>query len=216
MSGKPGISLEVRNLECVRDDRILFSALNFSICPGEVIQIEGHNGCGKTSLLRILCGLALPMEGEVLWCGQSIDEVRYEFLSQLSYLGHHNGVKGELSPLENLAFTRAISIPLEKDHTMEILAQLALRGFEDVPCRTLSAGQNRRVGLARLLVTKSRLWVLDEPFTALDRRGMRVVEHIFGEHVSAGGMIVTTTHHPLNIGNAKVLHLNLSELSGDL
>ncbi len=204
-------SLEARNLECIRNDRVLFSNLGFSVHPGEVMQIEGHNGSGKTSLLRILCGLSLPNEGEVLWCGQSIDDVRYEYLSRLTYLGHHNGVKAELTPLENLAFARAISAP-EKDADPEpILAALSLRGFEDVPCRTLSAGQNRRVGLARLLETRSLIWVLDEPFTALDRKGMRVVENIFEEHVTAGGMIVTTTHHPLNMGEAKVQHLNLSE-----
>lgn len=207
-----GVSLEARNLECIRDDRVLFSELSFSAQPGEVVQIEGHNGSGKTSLLRILCGLLLPSQGDVLWCGQPVDRVRPDFLGELSYLGHHNGIKGELSALENLHFAATLSPRRADTDPYAILARFTLRGFEDVPCRTLSAGQNRRVGLARLLMTRSLLWVLDEPLSALDRKGMRDLEAIFEEHVGNGGMIVLTTHHPVEMGQCKVQYLDLAEL----
>jgi len=207
-----GVSLDAHNLQCIRDDRVLFSRLSFSVRPGEVVQIEGHNGSGKTSLLRILCGLLLPSQGEVLWCGQPVDRVRADFLAELSYLGHHNGIKGELSALENLHFAATLSPRRADTDPYGILARFTLRGFEDVPCRTLSAGQNRRVGLARLLMTRSLLWVLDEPFSALDRRGMRDLEAIFEEHVGNGGMIVLTTHHPIEMGQCKVKYLDLAEL----
>jgi heme exporter protein A len=206
------VSLRAERLECVRDDRVLFSELSFTVRPGEVLQIEGHNGSGKTSLLRILCGLLLPTQGQVLWADQPIDRVRSEYLARLSYLGHHNGIKGELSPLENLDFAATLSPRRPDGDPYTVLARLALRGFEDVPCRTLSAGQNRRVGLARLLITRSLLWVLDEPFSSLDRRGMRDLEAIFEEHVSHGGMVVLTTHHPVDIGQCKVQFLDLAEL----
>jgi len=210
--GARGVSLDASNLECIRDDRVLFSGLSFSARPGEVVQIEGHNGSGKTSLLRILCGLLLPSQGDVLWCGQPVERVRADFLGELSYLGHHNGIKGDLSALENLHFAATLSPRRAETDAHAILARFTLRGFEDVPCRTLSAGQNRRVGLARLLMTRSLLWVLDEPFSALDRKGMRDLETIFEEHVGNGGMIVLTTHQPIEMGQCKVQYLDLAEL----
>ena len=205
-------SLQVRELECIRDDRILFSGLDFTVGSGEVLQVEGHNGSGKTSLLRILCGLLPPSHGDVLWCGKPIHKVRSDFLAELSYLGHHNGIKGELTPLENLNFAANLSLRRPDTDPYAILARLALRGFEDVPCRTLSAGQNRRVGLARLLMTRGLLWVLDEPFSSLDRKGIQDLEGIFEEHVGNGGVIVLTTHHPVDIGRCKVQFLDLAEM----
>ncbi len=206
------LRLETVGLECIRDERILFSDLNFAVEPAQVVQVEGHNGSGKTSLLRILCGLLLPSQGDVLWCGQPIEKVRSEYLSEVAYLGHHNGVKAELTPLENLRFATRMLPPRVDTDPYAILARLSLRGFEDVPCRSLSAGQNRRVALARLLMTRSHLWVLDEPFTALDRKGMRDLEAIFEEHVRGGGMIVLTTHHPVEMGQCQVQYLDLARL----
>ena len=211
-AGVGGVSLEARDLECVRDDRVLFSQLSFTVRPGEVLQVEGHNGSGKTSLLRILCGLLLPNEGEVLWCGQPVNRVRSEFLGELSYLGHHNGIKAELTPLENLRFAATLSLRKAETDPYAVLARFALRGFEDVPCRTLSAGQNRRVGLARLLMSRGLIWVLDEPFSSLDRKGIGDLEAIFEEHVGNGGIIVLTTHHPVDIGQCKVQFLDLAEM----
>ncbi len=204
------VRLEARDLECVRDNRVLFSQLSFELRAGEVLQVEGHNGSGKTSLLRIVCGLLLPNQGDVLWCGTPVSRSRPEFLAELSYLGHHNGIKGELTPLENLDFAARLSLGRRTSNAAAVLERFALRGFEDVPCRTLSAGQNRRVGLARLLMTRGVLWVLDEPFSSLDRKGIKDLEKIFEEHVESGGMIVLTTHHPVDIVGCKVQFLDLA------
>lgn len=206
--------LAVRNLACERDDRILFSGLGFELAPGEVLQVEGRNGSGKTSLLRILCGLALAMEGGIYWKGRPVAERRADYLSQITYLGHHNGIKGELTALENLRFAQALAPPKAGVDLHKVLERLSLRGFEDVPCRMLSAGQNRRAGLARLLVSETPLWVLDEPFTALDRKGIADIEAIFLEHVAGGGIIILTTHHTTRLDGCTVKTLDLSEVPG--
>lgn len=208
-------SLTTVDLECIRGDRVLFSNLNIEINPGKILQIEGRNGCGKTSLLRLLCGVMMPSEGEVLWKGENISRERADYYSDASYLGHHNGIKGELTALENLHFAQALSTPKSDSDLYEILARLSLAGFEDIPCRHLSAGQNRRVALARLLATETVVWILDEPFTALDRKGISEIEKIFEEHVAAGGIIVLTTHHPLKRDNEYYRSLNLEAYTDD-
>ena len=199
------------DLECIRGDRVLFNNLNLDIRPGIILQIEGRNGCGKTSLLRLLCGIMMPSEGEILWNGKSITRERAEYYCDVSYLGHHNGIKGELTALENLHFAQALSTPKPNSDLYEILARLSLAGFEDIPCRHLSAGQNRRVALARLLATNTTVWILDEPFTALDRKGIVEIEKIFEEHVKGGGIIILTTHHPLKMDDSYYRSLNLEE-----
>ncbi|MCU0935135.1 MAG: cytochrome c biogenesis heme-transporting ATPase CcmA [Gammaproteobacteria bacterium] len=202
--------LSAVGLTCVRDDRVLFRDLGLAVQPGEVLQVDGRNGSGKTSLLRILCGLSLPAEGTVLWNGQPIARVRSEFLLDLSYLGHAPGVKLELTPVENLRIARALKRPRIDLGIEEALERVGLLGFEDVPARSLSAGQCRRVALARLLVTRSRLWVLDEPFTAIDRRGVADVEALIAEHTCAGGMVVLTSHHPVRLPDCQVRSLHLT------
>jgi heme exporter protein A len=197
-------------LTCVRDDRVLFRGLSLAVQPGEVLQVDGPNGSGKTSLLRILCGLSLPAEGTVLWSGHPIARVRPEFLLDLSYLGHAPGVKLELTPVENLRITRALKRPRTDLSIEEALERVGLLGFEDVPARALSAGQCRRVALARLFVTRSRLWILDEPFTAIDRRGVADIEDLIAEHTRAGGMVVLTSHHPVRLPDCRVSSLHLT------
>ncbi len=197
------------DLECIRGDRVLFSGLNLDVKPGIILQIEGRNGCGKTSLLRLLCGIMMPSEGEILWNGESITRERADYYSVASYLGHHNGIKGELTALENLHFAQALSTPKTDCDLYNILERLSMAGFEDIPCRHLSAGQNRRVALARLLATDATVWILDEPFTALDRKGIMEVEKVFEEHVMAGGIIILTTHHPLKMDSQHYRSLNL-------
>ncbi len=201
------------NLECIRGERVLFSNLNLTIPPGIILQIEGRNGCGKTSLLRLLCGVMMPSEGSILWNGTDILEDRSEYFADAAYLGHHNGIKGELTALENLHFAQALSASKSNEDLSDILARLSLRGYEDIPCRHLSAGQNRRVALARLLATQARVWILDEPFTALDRKGIQLVEEVFEAHVSTGGIIALTTHHPLKQDDRYYRALNLEEAS---
>ena len=189
--------LEVRNLACTREDRTLFAGLSFRLAPGHAIQIEGPNGSGKTTLLRMLCGLRLPDEGEIRWNGADISEERAAFLSDLNYIGHAHGVKGELTPLENLRVARSLAARGNDLSLDEALARVGLFGFEDVPARTLSAGQRRRVALARLLINPAPLWILDEPFTAIDVQGQKQIEDMITAHVLNGGMAVLTSHHPL-------------------
>lgn len=201
--GPDDVTFEAADLRCVRQDRTLFDGFGFRLSPGELIQIEGANGSGKTSLLRILCLLTLPESGEVLWGGVNAEEIRPDFLRELTYIGHTPGVKADLTAHENLAVAAALSggIALDPD---EALARIGLAGFEDTPARELSAGQTRRVALARLLIHPTRLWILDEPFTALDPKGKAMVEGILGEHCARGGMAIITTHQPVDIGDHPV------------
>jgi heme exporter protein A len=191
----------------VRHDRTLFDALSFTLNDGEILQVEGANGSGKTSLLRMLCGLVQPDEGMILWDGADIGEDRAEFLTEALYIGHAHGVKEELTPRENLRFAQALG-PAGHTSTEAALARVGLYGYEDVPARMLSAGQRRRVALARLLVRAARLWVLDEPFTALDRVGRELVETLLAAHIERGGLAVLTTHQPHALAHCPtVIHL---------
>jgi heme exporter protein A len=201
-------SLTIEHLQCIRDDRILFDDLNFNLSAGQLLQIEGHNGSGKTSLLRILCGLTLPTEGIIHWNNQDIQEIKSDYWANLAYIGHANGVKAELTPLENLAMAQALAATPISIDLVEALDQVGLYGFEDVPTRTLSAGQQRRVALARLLVTNNQLWILDEPFTALDKAAIRALEKRIDEHVNQGGIAILTSHHTVNCKDTIFLHLS--------
>lgn len=201
--------LSAHDLQCIRDDRVLFEGLNFSLNGGEILQIEGHNGSGKTSMLRILCGLSLPSEGEVRWRGKPIQQTRGDYHAALNYVGHHHGVKGELTPLENLRVARALCTEPNSLDLATALKKVGLYGFEDVPARTLSAGQQRRVGLARLLVRNAPLWILDEPFTALDKTGIAFVENLITEHAARGGIAILTSHHPVNSPGLRQIHLGV-------
>jgi len=200
-------NLEVKKLQCIRDDRVLFDNLNFSLSTGQLLQIEGHNGSGKTSLLRILCGLTLPTEGSIYWNSEEVQLVQEEYWAKLSYIGHHPGIKGDLTPLENLAMAQSLSRkPIDID-LIDALDQVGLYGFEDVPTRTLSAGQQRRVALARLLICETVLWILDEPFTALDKAAIAMIETWLDKHAEQGGMAILTSHHTVNCNYATSLRI---------
>jgi len=205
--------LEVKNLFCERDERVLFSNLNFGIGAGEVVQIEGQNGSGKTTLLRILCGLNESYEGELFWQQKDIAEVRDDYFSQMLYVGHLAGVKSTLTAEENLTWMQQLDPALGKVSIEEALKSVGLYGFEDVPCYTLSAGQQRRVGLARLYLSTAPLWILDEPFTALDKKGVAEKEALLAQHVLNGGSVILTTHHDLNIPGYTVRRINLDEVA---
>lgn len=189
--------LAVQSLSLVRGGRELFRDLSFDVCAGQLWQIEGVNGAGKTSLLRVLCGLArYGFEGSVL-----------RDASQL-YLGHQSAVKSLLSPRENLSLHvsgEAIQSPADIEAA---LARVGLRGYEDVPSHTLSAGQHRRVNLARLYLTDARVWLLDEPFTAIDKSGVEQLQSLLASHVGAGGAVIITSHQALQVAcEVHSLHL---------
>lgn len=188
--------ISAANLICIREERLLFDQLNIAINAGDIVQVEGPNGSGKTSLLRILSGLSQPYEGEVFFNEQSIHLCREEFHQNLLYLGHLPGVKGEMSAHENLSFNLA----LHGDQTADIdttLAQVNLSGFEDNLASHLSAGQHRRISLARLYKSTARIWILDEPFTAIDKQGVHALEQLFKVHIAQGGCVILTTHQDL-------------------
>lgn len=186
-------------LTCRRGERTLFTDIDFRLNDGAMLQIEGANGSGKTSLLRILVGLLHATEGSVRWCGNDIREVRSEFNRNLNFVGHRPGVKAHLTAYENLQVARTTAGARTALDPLRALARVGLQGFEHALVRTLSAGQHRRVALARLLLSDAPLWLLDEPLAALDGAGKETVEHLLDEHLQKGGMAVITTHQPLQL-----------------
>lgn len=190
--------LQADGLACERDWRMLFEHLDLQLHAGDMLQISGPNGSGKTSLLRLLSGLMQPTAGQVLINGQPLSEQRVELARNLLWIGHAAGIKDLLTPLENLTWLCALHRPAESPAIWQALQAVGLRGFEDVPCHTLSAGQQRRVALARLYLESPPIWILDEPFTALDKQGVAQLESHLAEHCERGGMIVLTTHHTLS------------------
>lgn len=204
--------LEVSNLTAIRDERVLFENLTFSIQPGELVQIEGRNGTGKTTLLRIVTGLGDKEEGEILWKGEQIDKSRDEFHQDLLFLGHQTGVKRELTAFENLIFYQSVHQESSSHEAIfQALAKVGLAGREDVPVAQLSAGQQRRVALARLWLNKQVLWILDEPLTAIDKQGVKVLEALFAHHAENGGIVILTTHQDMFADSPKLRKIKLGD-----
>ena len=205
--------LATKNLSCERDERKLFENLSFELFEGQVAQIAGPNGAGKTTLLKILTGLSNLFEGEIFWRGAI--RKNYDFYSSLLYLGHLPGVKSSLTAIENLEWyfglnglkcaTRLV-VP-SRETLKAALAEVGLNGYGDIPCHQMSAGQQRRVGLARLYCTQAPLWILDEPFTAIDKKGVAALEARIDSHAKSGGLVVLTTHQPLKIENVQIIDL---------
>ncbi|MDO6823612.1 cytochrome c biogenesis heme-transporting ATPase CcmA [Marinobacter sp. 1_MG-2023] len=204
--------LQAVNLQCERDKRILFRELSFSILPGTLTRVEGPNGSGKTTLLRILAGLNDAWTGELKWCGAPLASQREAFLRNMLYLGHRPGIKPLLTPLENLRALMAGRNPLSDAALRQALQGTGLGGYEDVPCRNLSAGQQRRVALARLLVADEPLWLLDEVFTAIDAEGVKALESLLQQRAAEGGAVLVTTHHDLALPGMKRLTLGAGGL----
>lgn len=187
-------------LVCERGERLLFSNLGFELSGGEALLVGGGNGRGKTSLLRILCGLSAPAAGTVRWRGEAIGKARERYAREMAYLGHANGIKDDLSPMENLRIAAALNgRALDAAAATAALERIGLSRCLDLPARVLSFGQRRRVALAGLMTAGALLWILDEPLTGLDVEGVALVERMIRDHVVAGGLAVMTTHQPMTL-----------------
>ena len=201
--------LSAVDLSCERDERELFSHLNFTIAPGEALHVQGANGSGKTTLLRILCGLNADYSGQVVWQGRERREVHEDFCAGVFYLGHSPAINKTLTPLENLRWYCASRGYADDTAIRRELKALGLAGYDDIPCFQMSAGQQRRVSLARMELSHAKLWILDEPFTALDRAGVAELEARIAAFAQQGGAVILTTHHPLQLGcQLQVLNLD--------
>lgn len=203
--------LSIANLGCERDERVLFEGLGFDVAAGTLMQIQGANGSGKTTLLRILAGLNSEYTGEIMWQGRPCREVREEFRQSLFYLGHSPAINRTLTPLQNLRWFCALQGFTDEQAIHAALDELGLAGYAAIPCYQMSAGQQRRVSLSRLSLTRAPLWIMDEPFTALDRQGVMQLEARLQRHAAAGGAVILTTHHllqtshPLTVVNLDAL-----------
>ena len=204
--------LLIEGLCSVRGDRELFQGLDFQVGSGEILLLEGRNGSGKTTLLRMLCGLIEPTDGQILWRGESIRELAEEYTKDLLYIGHRPGIKEELTAVENLLIATTLDgVDIDEEAAWHALAHMGLSGFEDLPARYLSQGQKRRVALARLLVNTAPVWVLDEPFVALDVAAVEDLQAVIRQHVGNGGLVVLTTHQSVGLMSEKIQRLQLGQ-----
>lgn len=204
------MSLQADQLGCSRGERHLFKALSFTVAPGEALRVAGSNGSGKTSLLRLLCGLSSPADGQVLWQGQPLRAARASLGASLIYLGHANGVKDDLLAWENVVVASTLAgQPVTRDDACDALERLGLGAAADLPTRVLSQGQRKRVALARLQPNSAQtLWILDEPFTALDQKAVAVLCATLDAHLARGGMLVYTTHQDVQLSGQRLLDLD--------
>ena len=203
--------LQVTNLDCVRGDRRLFSDINLFLEPGGFLQLLGANGSGKTSLLRILCGLLAPARGEVRWQGANIRSLGEEYFSAVTYIGHRSAVKEELTCIENFRINNGLAgVEVTKAESMETLGKMGLGGRENLPARLLSEGQRRRLALSRLLSCSTRLWLLDEVLTSLDRAAVSLITSVIEAHLKSGGLAIVATHQELNLAAGSFERLQLT------
>ena len=204
------MTLSVNQLQCSRGDISLFEGLNFELSAGQLMWLEGRNGSGKTTLLRSLCGLFLPDAGSVKWKGELIQSINDVFYKNLFYLGHQNALKLDLNPIENLqTLSRLAGESFSEEQADEALSRFGLAGYEETPVRKLSQGQQRRVALSRLLLSQAPLWILDEPFVALDAAAVELLQSVIVTQVEQGGMAIITTHQALPIPEEKLIRLSL-------
>lgn len=200
--------LRVVNLSCSKGERILFSGVQAELEPGEILHVRGENGVGKTSLLRMVVGLSTPAAGDILWNDVPISRCRESYLENLLFLGHHSALKADLTATENLRFSSSIDgMALTQGAVTAVLGQFGLKGREQFPIEWLSAGQKRRVLLARLSLRSAKLWVLDEPFNAIDINAIEFLLQMISDHLAADGMVLMTSHQSLALSNVRVLSL---------
>lgn len=200
--------LEARSLACVRGERRLFEELNLKVSSGECLHVRGENGVGKTSLLRLLTGLSKPEAGEIFWDGLPISKEVSTYHRELLFLGHRDALKDDLTALENIQLYAALDdIQLSSEKALSALWRFGLRGREHLPVGCLSAGQKRRVLMARMLTRQAKLWILDEPFNALDFHAVQALQELIGEHIAHGGLVVLTSHQEVMLPHVRVLDL---------
>ena len=207
-------TIQAVDLSCQKGVRTLFAEVSFSVSSGAAMQITGVNGIGKTSLLRILCGLSLSESGEIHWNGLSISQNMSDYRGNISYLGHKAGLKPDLSPLENLEalqFLRQATLGVD---TEKLLSQLGIGRRQNRPCRYLSAGQRQRVGIARIALSGAPIWILDEPATSLDGEGSDTLLMLIHQHLDRKGLLIYTSHTPLSIAAGKHSTLELTKDNG--
>ncbi len=203
--------LVAEDLGCRRAERLVFAGLSFRLPPGGALLLTGANGSGKTSLLRILATLIMPASGHLLWGSTPVEAESAAYRAQLDYVGHQDGVKPGLTPRETLAFWAALRRvePTRAPRLLEAaLAAFALDRVADWPCRWLSAGQRRRIALARLVAAPASIWLLDEPTGALDHDNQSRLEQAIAEHRGSGGRVIVASHMPIDIGTATVINLD--------
>lgn len=197
-------------LAAVRGDRRLFAGLDFALDAGELLYVNGPNGSGKTTLLRMICGLVAPAEGSIHWNGEDIRTAGDAYRAEVVYLGHLSGVKDDLDGLENLRINcRIAGHDPSGTELVRALGEMGLGGLETLPAKVLSQGQRRRVCLARLLLTRAHLWILDEPYVALDSAAVELLQAVIRNHLAQGGLVVLTTHQQVAIDAGAVKQLRL-------
>ena len=202
--------LAATNLHLWRGERHVLRGVSFAIGAGEALHVTGPNGVGKTSLLRVVCGLLQPEEGEVLWDGASTSDANSEYLEALAYLAHDTALKGDLTASENLHFSVGLKRNVSPEQIAAIFVELGVADCADLPCRVLSAGQRRRVALCRVLLSAARLWVLDEPFTNLDDASTAQISDTLARHLADGGLALIAAHQGLTLRSGNVKRLELS------
>lgn len=203
----PAPLLAIEDYRCERDDRLLFQGLHFDLDAGQLVQIAGPNGTGKTTLLRSLAGLSAYAHGQLRWRGADIAHCRQDFRSDTLYMGHAPAVKLTLTPRENLQWFCSLNASQGNAAIDDALQRVGLFGYENLCCHQLSAGQQRRVALARMHLSTTRLWILDEPFTAIDKKGVAELEALLLQHANAGGAVIMTTHHRIDHEQLRIVDL---------
>lgn len=194
--------LMVDDVHVWRGDRHVLQGISFALNPGDLLQISGPNGAGKTTLLRTVCGLLAPEVGEVRWRGSPIQEVRSEFQGALAFASHEPALKADLTAIENLRFAVGLKRAFDPAEVLAALEQVGARAIGHLPARVLSAGQRRRVAMARLLAVRAQLWLLDEPFSNLDTAGVQLMSAQLDAHIHGGGIAIVVAHHELGVSSA--------------
>lgn len=198
----------VAKLSCIRNHKTLFEDISFEISSGQLLLIEGHNGSGKTTLLKLLTGLRRPDSGQILLDKVSTDIAESNFKAQLAWLGHQNPIKNDLTALENLDVLGSIRSRNQMS-LVSALKTVGLGNFKHKLIKTFSAGMKRRLSLASLLISDCKIWILDEPQAALDKKGIELFEQIATDHLNGGGIIIMTSHHDIGIDQTKTKTLRL-------